>query len=172
MTTRPQDETSLDRLHDIVEAAPVSAWPPGPGWWLLFGLVLAGMAAIALRSWIAWRKAAYRREALVELNRVEARAAKGAPPIESLEAVQLTLKRVALAVWPRPEVASLTGRDWLAFLDRTGGQGHFGRGIGRYLAEASYDAGAANEVGAKGVRALLEIARAWVRDHRAPEARS
>ena len=68
------------------------------------------------------------------------------------------LKRVALARFPRKEVASLTGNAWLTFLDRTGGDGGFVSGPGRVLATAPYAPNAVVDHAA-----LIDLAKDWVR---------
>jgi hypothetical protein len=72
------DPTGLDNLFDIVVPPPVSWWPPAPGWYVVGGLAIALAVWGAWRWWERWRAAAYRRAALAELRRLEARAADGA----------------------------------------------------------------------------------------------
>src|SRR5262245_11663928 len=64
------DPASLDNLIDIVTPPPVPAWPPAPGWY-----VVAAVAALLFgwslwRAAVRWRRAAYRRAALAELERL------------------------------------------------------------------------------------------------------
>ena len=77
MTGNP-DPSSLDNLFDIVVPPPVSWWPPEPGWYVVGGLAIALTVWAAWRGWERWRAAAYRRAALAELRRLEARAGAGA----------------------------------------------------------------------------------------------
>jgi hypothetical protein len=76
-------------------------------------------------------RARYRRVGQSELDRLPCEAA-------NLPAVAELLKRVALAAYPRDRVASLTGPDWLAFLDETGGTTQFSAGSGRPIGDAAY----------------------------------
>ena len=79
---------------------------------LLFGvLVYSGR-----RLHAAWRSRRRRRLILGELD-----AASTERPAQAATRVSILLRRVALMCFARAEVAPLTGRDWLAFLDRTGG---------------------------------------------------
>ena len=99
------DATSLDRLHDIVLPTAVSWWPLAPGWYVLFGLTLLFIVWFIYRRWKRWQGNAYRRQALRELGDVT----------ESFQIAEL-LRRTALAVVPRSEVAQKTGAEWADWL--------------------------------------------------------
>jgi hypothetical protein len=156
--------TSLDRLHDIVVPPPVPWWPPAPGWWVVGALALALGAIGAWRAWKAWRAAAYRRAALAELRGLEARSADAARREAALREVPALVKRTALAAFPRPRVASLSGAAWLAFLDRTGRTDAFTRGGGQVLPALAYDPAAAR-MDATAAGELFRIVRTWIGTH-------
>ncbi len=101
----PQDSNSLDRLNDIVIPQDVSWWPLAPGWYVLFGLLLIVAGWLLWRAADKWRANAYRRMALRELATL-----KDAASIAEL------LRRTALVVIPRAEVASSTGKEWVDWL--------------------------------------------------------
>ena len=69
--------------------------------------------------------------------------------------VNIVLKRVALAVFPRPEVAPLHGDEWAAFLDGSCRSVRFSP-----FGDLEDDATATGEV--------RTLARTWIRRHRAP----
>jgi len=46
-----------------------------------------------------------------------------------------------LAYYPEQSVASLSGDDWLRFLDKSSQTEHFSQGAGRILSEAPYTSG-------------------------------
>jgi hypothetical protein len=50
----------------------------------------------------------------------------------------MLVRRVAISVSSRTEAASLTGRQWLAFLDKSLTGVSFSEGCGQLLAEAPY----------------------------------
>lgn len=101
------DPASLSKLNDIVIPPEVSMWPLAPGWWFLFLLVSALATWIAYRSYRAWQANAYRREALQELETASSPAT-----------VVAILRRCALVVAPRSEIAKLTGNAWPNWLAR------------------------------------------------------
>jgi len=149
----PQQLQQLD-LRDIHAPGAPGAWPPAPGWWLLGALLLTGLALLGRRGWRHWRRARRQHRILSELDGL-----RGTPCGPAFIAgVSTLLKRVALSRFPRLDVAALTGGDWLAFLDRTGGAGAFQRGAGRVLADGPY--APAPDCDAD---ALLALARDWLR---------
>lgn len=97
--------TTLDRLHDLVLPPAVPWWPLAPGWYLVLALALVVAAWGALRVWKHWQLNAYRREAMRELALLESSAA-----------IAELLRRSALAIAPRTEIAEKTGSAWLDWL--------------------------------------------------------
>lgn len=147
-------------LKDIHLPDPIAWWPPAPGWWILAGLVL--LLALA-GFWLFRRrgKGRLRRSALKELARIE-HAQRDRPDGRGLATeLSVLLRRVAISVEPRSEVASLAGEAWLAWLDQGVAQtpyaGCFTRGAGRALVEAPYNPKA--EVDAD---KLVRLARVWI----------
>ena len=69
------------------------------------------------------------------------------------------IRRLALMRFPRQEIASLTGHDWLRFLDSSGGNGQFSRGPGRVLAQGPYMRTLPEPVDG---RALTRLVRHWI----------
>jgi hypothetical protein len=55
-----------------------------------------------------------------------------------LRELSMLVRRVAISINSRSEVASLTGRQWLAYLDRSVTGAPFSDGCGQLLAEAPY----------------------------------
>jgi len=69
------------------------------------------------------------------------------------------MKRTALAAFPCAEVASLSGIEWLRFLDRTGHTDAFTRGHGQLLPEIAYDPRAVTQLGTASVEELFGVIR-------------
>ncbi len=160
------DPASLKNLHDIVEPAAVSMWPPAPGAWLLAGIALTWIAAGFLLWLIRRRRDAYRHEALRVLDVLEEEWSGQGQAATVLPRLAELLKRVALTGFDRSRVASLAGAEWLAFLDRTGGDGAFASGPASLLASLPYSPRAAAELSAEERAAILAAARRWIRGHR------
>jgi len=141
----------LAALRPLHLPAPVDWWPPAPGWWALAAVVLTVPVVI----WWYRRHTALRRAALAELRRLERSAADDGRLSAS---VNRLLRRVALARYPRAQVAGLSGEDWLQFLDAQARVKGFCRGPGRVLVTAPFAPACALERGA-----LLELVRQWIR---------
>lgn len=110
-----KDQLSLSGLEDIVLPSPPPFWPPASGVWILLVILLVGAAA-AICYWYTRRKEnSYRRAGLVLLAAAD-----------SLYEVDIVLKRVSLAAFPRETVASLYGQQWTEFLDGTCSHCNFG----------------------------------------------
>ena len=120
------------------------------------------LAAFCLLAWLLfnrWRQNQYRREALKELNLLEASTLTGSP---LLEAVQVILKRTAIRVYGRTNVANLTGESWVSFLDTTLGSQEFRMGEGQILIDGHY----VNADKSFDRQSLVDLARNWVRNHK------
>ena len=147
------DPASLQNLHDIVVPQPVPFWPPAPGWYVVLGLALLLVLRLVIRSVVRFRRNAYRRAALAELNTL---------PDSSAVAQQVAalLKRTALAAFPREQVASLTGSSWLDWLTETSGM-QVPAAVRSVLTDGIY--GRASQQDLKDLR---EFAAEWIRRHR------
>ncbi len=163
------DAASLDRLHDIVVPAAAPWWPPAPGWLWLLGILTIVAIAVLARTAVRWQRNRYRREALAELTQLEnaAELARiGDPATGDAVALGLSelLKRVALTAYPRADVAALSGPEWFAFLDRTGGT-NFASGLGATLERATYGPSAHEWDTDESGRAFAGEIRTWIRQH-------
>ena len=128
----------LADLRDWHLPDPVSWWPPAPGWWLVAAGILLGLLLV-VRLWLRWRgRTSLQRAARHELERLGRELATDGDRRRYLAELSRLLRRLALARYPRVQVAGLTGGDWLAFLDATGGAGEFSDGVGRALIESAY----------------------------------
>ena len=92
----------LQQLRDIHPPAPVSSWPPAPGWWLLAICVAVALLLLARRLQQRRQRRAPYVVALSELDRIAARPGSVA---ERTQEVAVLLRRMALLM--RPEAAAL-----------------------------------------------------------------
>ena len=77
------------------------------------------------------------------------------------------LKRTAIAATSREQVASLTGDDWLRFLDRSLGGDEFNSGPGRLLTRIAYATSVPQDISRDQLESLIALSRRWIRHHHA-----
>jgi hypothetical protein len=147
----------LAQLRDIHLPEPVGWWPPAPGWWLLALLVLGLLGWGAYLLFHSFRKKRHRKAALKELALLR----QNPDTRVVLQQIAALIRRVAIQSFGRKEVASLTGRKWLAFLDRTGGTNQFSRGCGEALGENLYRSDCEVEI-----EPIIQLAERWIRGHK------
>ena len=137
-----QEMLSLSDLNDIVIPDVPAWWPPAAGFWVLFAVVALAAAFIGFRSYRRWMRNRYRRAGLLLLEHAATE-----------HEVSVVLKRVALAAYPRDQVASLYGTGWLNFLSQTWPRATFPEGFaGDHSGEASH--------------AVRDAAADWIKHHR------
>ena len=159
------DPADLSNLKDLALPPPVGWWPWAPGWWILAAALLVAIILLAVGWYRRYRANAYRRaadRALVDLAKVAKTNID-----RSLLATQISelLKRTALAAFPRTQVASLSGQEWLAFLDRTGRGTRFTSAPATALPQLCLNAAGDSDT----IDAAISNARRWIRTHHAPE---
>jgi hypothetical protein len=159
------DPTSLGNLFDIVEPPAVPWWAPAPGWFVGGGVALVLIIWTAWRAWKRWRAGAYRRAARAEWLQLKTRAADHAQREAALRQLPELIKRTALAAFPREDVASLSGMEWLQFLDRTGHTDAFTHGRGQLLPALAYDSRIVAHLDPAAVEDLFGVVRRWVDSH-------
>lgn len=155
-------QPSLSQLRDIHLPAPISWWPPAPGWWMLAALIVAIL--IGLFIWFRRRRRDnWRRSALAELARLRQQyAAQPTAAHTIIAALSVLLRRVAISCFPRAEVAMLSGEKWLAFLDRSMDEGApFQSEPNRLLAVAPY--APHTTLTPQALHALFALCESWIR---------
>ena len=136
------EKYSLTNLRDIVPPDAPPLWPLATEAWLLL-LILASIAAIFIyQRRQAKKRDAYRRAGLALLDGVS-----------TVHDVSVVLKRVALAAYPREQVASLYGEDWSTFLCQSCDRHDYS-----LVLRAKPDDPASREV--------IQLAGDWIKHHR------
>jgi len=143
-------------LKDIHLPELISWWPPAIGWWLLVTLI---PLLIVFLYWLykrLTRKSAIK-TALQKLATIKQYSFLDND--RKLRELSILLRRVAISISPRTEVASLTGRDWLAFLDKSIIGAPFSDGYGQLLADAAYRKKPPTELE---ISQLLNLCEIWL----------
>ncbi|HFC92895.1 MAG TPA: DUF4381 domain-containing protein [Leucothrix mucor] len=129
---------ALANLKDIHLPTAVSWWPLAPGWWVLLALFFL-MIALAVILYIrSQRKTS--QEIIVEqaLHLFHQLQQQSLSPKDLIMALSELLRRTAISLYGRDEIANLAGDEWLHFLNKRGSTKAFTNGVGRALAEQPY----------------------------------
>lgn len=144
-------------LRDIHLPDPVSWWPPAPGWWLL---------ALCCCLLLAWLVLQYRRRDTArrirrnierEWQAVVKHYRQHQDQQQLARELSVLLRRVALSISDRKEVAGQTGNEWLQQLDKLAETRLFDTPAGRQLLTAPYQPAARIDADK-----LLELSRQWL----------
>lgn len=159
----PQDALQLKDIH-----LPLSPdqWPPAPGWWLLLVVSLLLLGWLTLRLFKFWQHYRLQKEILESLDALQ-REHYEKQLSEFLAEVSILLRRVAMMNFPSKQVAALTGKGWLSFLDLHGGGGQYSNGVGSVLATGPYASSSALEADVENVDkdALLVLTKKWIKQN-------
>ncbi len=159
--------SGLENLHEILLPEPVSWMPQTIGWYVVFGLILFVAGWWVYGRLGHYRKNQYRRLALAELAVIERELQQPDKRAKALFEIPVLLKGTALSVFPRSEVAALSGDQWLAFLDKTMGARDFTEGEGRLLPELAYTPmQRIAQLPDKQIYNLLQLIRRWIKVHK------
>ena len=101
----------LSGLRDIHIPKEPSWWPPAIGWWIVLGGIIIA-CLICLISFLRWYNHP-RQYALRELKKTFDEAPN---TVLLARNISILLKRVALILYPRTKVATLSDEKWVDFL--------------------------------------------------------
>jgi len=108
----PQQDP-LSQLRDIHLPAPIDSFQLAPGWWLLIAVIIL-LGTLLVRQWLKRRKA---RIWLKPAKRELALLASKPANTRSVAELSEFLKRFCLLHFPKSQVASLSGKEWINFLN-------------------------------------------------------
>ncbi len=128
----------LKDLKDIHMPAPVSAWPPAIGWWLL-PLVVILLVYVLYRWWKKSKTPNYRKLALQELRNIRNQYEIDHDTKGAVGAIALLIRKAMVARFGNETVAGLLGEEWLNKLDEIAKSHAFSNGPGRALLTAPYE---------------------------------
>ena len=151
-------------IDEIVVPESISWWPSAPGWQVLGVVVATGFTLLVIRWTKRWWRNRYRREALRQLDQIQQRAGSNRQSV--IAALPFYMKTTALQGYPRQDVASLSGSDWLAFLDAHYSGPSFCKGVGKQLLSVAYLPQERWQLDDSQSRQLISMSRRWIAKHR------
>ncbi|MDH5445618.1 MAG: DUF4381 domain-containing protein [Gammaproteobacteria bacterium] len=105
------------QLRDIHLPDGISWWPPAPGWWLVLLLLIITIGlGIFFHRYRQTRK--LHKAARQELEKIKHAYEQDSDPQVLIRSLSIWLRRVCLSIYPRTDVAGLTGKQWLELLDK------------------------------------------------------
>lgn len=125
-------------LRDLHLPEMTGWWPLAPGWWVLIGIAACGLLYLVWRAFQKFQRNAARRRALSQLRYLKAEYSWSGDAVSLAIKLSELLRRAMLAYAPRDEVAGLTGRYWLEWLDRGLPEKTFADGPGRNIESLPY----------------------------------
>ena len=105
-------------LRDMQMPEAIGWWPLAYGWWVL--ICVSIVLIVLLARYVLKRLRDPRRYALAELKRIEQAYQQNQDSHQLIMQSNALLKRLALTLYPRDEVASLSGDRWCCFIRETG----------------------------------------------------
>jgi len=156
-------ESQVLQLQDIHLPEGASFWPLALGWWLLLAVLMILATWLVLTALKKQRQRKYRAKIFAKFNILE-KQLKSKPSNAVIAEINTLLRQLAITYYPRAKIASLTGGDWLHFLDKSGDTQGFSRGAGRILIEAPYVAESpTKQIENLNVKEFIPLVRAWVK---------
>ncbi len=152
----PNAPDPLQDLRDVHMPDPISWWPPAFGWWMIMGLLIIG-GSLIIWAWAYRQRTRPRRFALAQLKDVQQQYAAHADDHWAITQLSHLVRRVALATFPRSQVAGLSGKSWLQFLDTTGHTNQFSDGPGQSLCSSPYQ-----PHGPRAAAELIPLIERWI----------
>lgn len=149
-------------LRDIHVPDAISWWPPAFGWWVLAILVPLTLYLIYRLYQRLTRKTALKSaKKLIQSIKVDAQLSKH----EKLVALSSLMRRSAICLYPRSDVASLTGEDWLDFLDNSIPNRGFNSDSGWLLTNALYS----KPTDTQYLAPLFNLCESWLNAQKEPK---
>ena len=131
------------QLRDIHLPDSISWWPPAPGWWLIL-LIIVAVIVLAAFLYRYRQNQLLHRAAKLELEKIKTAYEQSLDTQLLVKSLSIWLRRVCLSFYPRINVAGLTGKAWLEFLDQQlitkKSSYRFSEGAGSVLINAPYQA--------------------------------
>lgn len=149
-------------LRDIHIPGAISWWPPAIGWWVLAVLV----PLILYLSYKLYRHLT-RKTALKSAKKylLALKQNEQLSKHEKLVALSSLMRRAAVSLYPRTDVASLTGENWLDFLDNSTQNRGFNSDTGWLLTDALYSQNADTQY----LAPLFNLCETWLNAQKEPK---
>ncbi len=151
-----EEESSLELIMDsatLIEPSPIQFSFNTPGWYFIGIALIIILLFLCVRWIIVYRRNAYRRDAVKELNTTK--------NIDGLVHILEIIKLVAITTYGRDTVANLSGKDWFKFLNSSSKKRSFTKVEEPVLYALYKDESLDKEI----FQELLSISKTWILTH-------
>lgn len=154
-------------LIEIALPQVIAYRPETIGWFVLFGLICILFIWIVYRRYQHKKANQYRRWTLEKLQDIERILRQNLGLEKALAEIPVLVKQTALHCFPREKIASLSGENWLRFLDASYGGTDFTDGPGQILEQTAYQPHKRLEqYREEEIHDLIHVVRKWIKKHR------
>ena len=160
-----EDTLQITGLEPIIAPDRVPYWPPAPGWYVVAGVMLLIFLFYIYLIIKRRKRNRYRIQALNILKEIRKTERKEPGPKE-INTLNQLLKITALAAFSRERVASLSGNEWLEFLEFTCPGTTFTTTPGKLLAQVGLLAPGSVEIPQEDWMELISLCESWIVHHR------
>lgn len=122
-------------LRDIHIPEAISDWPLAMGWWIILLFIPLLLWVIFLIYKYLTQQTAIKtaKKILMQLKQDSTKS-----DIQKIIEISVLIRRVAISISSRNDCASLTGKVWLEYLNKSLKNNEFTQGVGQCLADISY----------------------------------
>ncbi len=165
-----QAQQLLQQMRPLHLPEQIGWWPLAPAWYVLFVSILLCLALLVFFALTHKRNSLFKKQALAELAFIEQQFNENPGHTnQSLQALSLLLKQVALTLLPRQSVSALHGEAWLEQLDKLDGSHFFTREQGQVLGNRLYQPN--HEVNQHDVVLLIQRSKQLIQKLKKPATR-
>ncbi len=146
-------------LKDIHVPDAIGWWPPAIGWWLIAVLI---PLLFGFGYWFYKRTTRKTAIKTAQAMLAELKINTNQNNHEKLRQISVLMRRFAVTVSPRQQVASLVGNKWLAFLDQKSTGTSFQKSVGSLLTEGPYRQQSPSE---SEISQLISLCEDWLQQY-------
>jgi len=148
----------LKDLKGIHLPDPISFWPPALIWYFIAALVICAIAGMMFLIWKILKNKRLRKRALKELEKIK----KQKNPTRQIINLSELLRRVAVKVYSRKKVASVSGKAWLQLLNQGIQSNEFTDGVGAVISTIPYQKIPSQNLTRAEIKALICLVNKWL----------
>jgi hypothetical protein len=153
-------------LKEIILPDPIRYIPQTVSWYILFAFVLILIVWLGYRGYRRSMANRYRTFALRRLDDIEQQLRHPDTRVNALTAIPVLIKQTALKCYRRAEIAQMSGKEWLAFLDKSYGGNEFTDGPGVLLPVIAYGSQKAlDHIEDEEITRSVSLVRKWIEKH-------